>query len=53
MAGRAAQFPDIAQIVPLPEQTAGYQRKAATAIGTSTFYTGQTGNFNATAPARR
>ena len=48
----ATDFPDIAQIVPLPNDTNGYQRRAATALGTTTQYTGQTGNFSAAAAAQ-
>ena len=48
-----AQFGDIADIVNLPEKTAGYQRRAATIVGAATFpggqpntfYRGQTGNL--------
>ena len=44
----AAQFPDIAELVPLPNPTSGYQRKASTVVGPANFtYTGQTGTFNA------
>jgi zinc carboxypeptidase/chitobiase/beta-hexosaminidase-like protein len=49
----AAQFSDIAEIVPLPNPTAGYQRKATTVVGPANFtYTGQTGTFNAGARAQ-
>jgi hypothetical protein len=49
----AAQFPDIAEIVPLPEKTSGYQRKAMTVVGPTNFtYTGQTGTFNTAARAQ-
>ena len=35
----AAQFPDIAEQVPLPNPTSGYQRKASTVVGTTNFTT--------------
>ena len=51
--GLAAQFPDIAEVVNMPEQTSGYQRKATTVVGPANFtYTGQTGTFGgASAPS--
>lgn len=36
----AADFPEIAEIVPLPNPTGGYQRKAQTVLGNDTAYTG-------------
>jgi hypothetical protein len=42
----ATQFPEIAEIVPLPNPTNGYQRKAQTVLGNSTAYTGQGPNLN-------
>jgi hypothetical protein len=42
----ATQFPDIAEMVPLPNMTNGYQRKAQTVLGNSTAYTGAGPNLN-------
>jgi hypothetical protein len=41
----AAQFPEIAEQVALPNLTNGYQRKAQTVLGNSTSYTGQGPNL--------
>ena len=49
----AQQFPDIAEIVNMPNPTPGYQRKATTVVGPANFtYTGQTGTFSAAARAQ-
>ena len=44
----AAQFPEIAEIVNLPEMTHGYRRKASTVMGVPAFapYAGQISNLN-------
>jgi Zinc carboxypeptidase/Chitobiase/beta-hexosaminidase C-terminal domain len=48
----AQEFSSIAEIVPLPESTPGYQRKAQTVLGLNGTYTGQAGNLAQPNPGR-
>ena len=49
-----AEFPNLADIIDLPNKTTGYQRKAQTVVGLATPYAGATGNLDrARRPGRR
>ena len=41
-----AEFSNLADIIDLPNKTAGYQRKAQTVVGLATPYAGATGNLS-------
>ena len=40
------EFSNLAEIIDLPNKTAGYQRKAQTVVGLATPYAGATGNLS-------